>query len=174
MTFGAPMVIQAHESALLYEQLEALDGFAQAQLPAGCRIQYHNFVNNADIVPRLLGSSLESVHGAVEAYIPSMKACFVLVLGHTHPNALKIGSLCCTFLDTKGPQQCLQRVRRIAQSYHPFGTYHLIMGASVRTLDTTTEARGHSRLGDAALAAEVTRQLSMNRIWKAVYGTSGK
>lgn len=37
------------------------------------QLQFHNLVNNADIVPRLLGTSLDSLHGLLEAYLPMIQ-----------------------------------------------------------------------------------------------------
>lgn len=65
------MVLHAVDRAALYRHLEALERGAAAE--AAAPMHCHNFVNNADIVPRLLGSSLDAVHEAMESYIPSMK-----------------------------------------------------------------------------------------------------
>ena len=42
------------------------------------QLQFHNLVNNADIVPRLLGTSLDSLHGLLEAYLPMIQVGSVL------------------------------------------------------------------------------------------------
>jgi len=53
------------------------------------KLQCHNFVNNADAVPRFLGGSLNAVHQAVESYAPSMSvraelpACCLHVAQHS-------------------------------------------------------------------------------------------
>lgn len=73
VTFGAPMVLYSTDRAALYQKLAQLEEAAEARHPA-TPLHFHNFVNNADLVPRLLGKSLDSVHAAVEYYIPSMKA----------------------------------------------------------------------------------------------------
>ena len=47
---------------------------AEASGGAGApQLQFHNLVNNADVVPRLLGTSLESLHDILEAYIPMIQ-----------------------------------------------------------------------------------------------------
>lgn len=73
VTFGAPMVVYSNDARAAYRQLEDLEQFAEANCVDGAKLEFHNFVNNADIVPRLLGTSLDSVHEAMEGYIPSMK-----------------------------------------------------------------------------------------------------
>ena len=76
VTFGAPMTLYATNAAVLYQQLAAFEEAAEATYAGQAKLQFHNFVNNADIVPRLLGTSLDTVHDAVEGYIPSMKVCW--------------------------------------------------------------------------------------------------
>jgi hypothetical protein len=66
------MVLYSTDRAALYQKLAQLEEAAEARHPA-TPLHFHNFVNNADLVPRLLGKSLDSVHAAVEYYIPSMK-----------------------------------------------------------------------------------------------------
>ena len=39
---------------------------------ADCRLQFHNFVNNNDIVPRLLGASMSYVHECLAVVVPSV------------------------------------------------------------------------------------------------------
>lgn len=65
----------------------------------------------------------------------------------------------------------------MARNYHPFGAYHLMIGSHVRTIRTASALAAsppQTRLGNAAYAEEVTRQLNMNRLWKSVYATSGR
>ena len=69
------MALYATNAAVLYQQLAAFEEAAEATYAGQAKLQFHNFVNNADIVPRLLGTSLDTVHDAVEGYIPSMKVC---------------------------------------------------------------------------------------------------
>lgn len=77
MTFGAPQVVYAEDAPALYDALTLLEsrGWSSrhARRPADAQIFFHNFVNNADVVPRLLGKSLDSVHEQMEYYIPSMR-----------------------------------------------------------------------------------------------------
>jgi hypothetical protein len=40
---------------------------------SGPQLQFHNLVNNADVVPRLLGTSLDPLHSALESYLPLMR-----------------------------------------------------------------------------------------------------
>ena len=79
VTFGAPMVLYSPDTATLYQALAELEEAAEARHPA-TPLHFHNFVNNADLVPRLLGKSLDSVHAAMESYIPSMQANICLHL----------------------------------------------------------------------------------------------
>ena len=37
------------------------------------QLQFHNLVNNADVVPRLLGTSLEALHELLETYVPMIQ-----------------------------------------------------------------------------------------------------
>ena len=71
VTFGAPMVLYSEAPAEMYKQLHALAKAAQGRAKKQ-KLQHHNFVNNADAVPRFLGGSLNAVHQAVESYVPSM------------------------------------------------------------------------------------------------------
>ena len=63
------MVVHSVETAQAYEQLKALE----PELDEGCTLSFHNYVNNADPVPRLLGSSLDQVHGWLETWVPKIK-----------------------------------------------------------------------------------------------------
>ena len=65
------MVLYSDAPAEMYEQLHALAKAAQGRAKKQ-KLQHHNFVNNADAVPRFLGASLDAVHQAVESYVPSM------------------------------------------------------------------------------------------------------
>jgi hypothetical protein len=74
VTFGAPMVVYSEEPERLYGQLAAMERAAEA---SGGRtapqLQFHNLVNNADVVPRLLGTSLDPLHSALEGYVPLIR-----------------------------------------------------------------------------------------------------
>ncbi|KAK9814112.1 hypothetical protein WJX72_000806 [[Myrmecia] bisecta] len=76
VTFGAPMVIHSQHPDALYERLTSLEAFAERQAGRRSRprLHFHNFVNNADVVPRLLGRSLDSVHSMMEYYVPYMQS----------------------------------------------------------------------------------------------------
>lgn len=65
------MVLYSEASAEMYKQLHSLAKAAQGRAKTQ-KLQHHNFVNNADAVPRFLGGSLNAVHQAVEGYVPSM------------------------------------------------------------------------------------------------------
>lgn len=70
MTFGAPMVLYSQSPALLFQKLQALESWAERQ--SRCRhppLQFHNYVNGADIVPRMLGSSLSAVSAGLASYV---------------------------------------------------------------------------------------------------------
>lgn len=59
MTFGAPMVLHAAEPDALFERLRALEAAAEAsggRAGGGAVLQFHNFVNNADVVRPVLES----------------------------------------------------------------------------------------------------------------------
>lgn len=71
MTFGAPMVLYSEAPVEMYKQLHALAKAAQGR-GRKQKIHCHNYVNNADAVPRFLGGSLNAVHQALESYVPSM------------------------------------------------------------------------------------------------------
>ena len=65
------MVLYSESPSQLYKQLHALEKAAEGR-GRKRKLQCHNFVNNADAVPRFLGGSLNAVHQAVESYVPSM------------------------------------------------------------------------------------------------------
>lgn len=67
------MVLYSKDKSALYHKLAVLEELAKGQSPSHAKLHFHNFVNNADLVPRLLGTSLDSVHGVIEGYIPAMK-----------------------------------------------------------------------------------------------------
>ncbi|KAK9839203.1 hypothetical protein WJX81_001055 [Elliptochloris bilobata] len=101
VTFGAPMVLHAADPDALFQRLRALEAAAEATGGgAGGRavLQFHNFVNNADVVPRLLGTSLDAVHAFLAAYVPGLAA-----------------------------------VHATARDYRPFGSYHFVLGESIRS-----------------------------------------
>lgn len=55
--------------------MQAMERAAEAWGGAGApQLQFHNLVNNADVVPRLLGTSLESLHELLESYLPMIQA----------------------------------------------------------------------------------------------------
>jgi hypothetical protein len=49
VTFGAPMVLHARAPDALFARLRALEAAAEAT-GGGAELQFHNFVNNADVV----------------------------------------------------------------------------------------------------------------------------
>ena len=54
--------------------LQAMERAAEASGGSGApQLQFHNLVNNADVVPRLLGTSLEALHDLLETYIPMIQ-----------------------------------------------------------------------------------------------------
>lgn len=128
VTFGAPMVVYSQQAAQLYDRLQKME--AHAEEDAGAQhppLQFHNFVNGSDIVPRLLGTGMEQGTGS---------------------------SPILQFFTTS--------VNQISQHYHPFGTYHFILGSEVRTpAASATEAScsGGGRIGDAAYAEVIAAQL---------------
>ena len=67
------MVLYSTDKPSLYRELGVLEDLAERHSPGHVKLHFHNFVNNADLVPRLLGTSLDSVHNTVERFIPSMK-----------------------------------------------------------------------------------------------------
>lgn len=75
VTFGAPQVVYSEDPAALYPALTSLEarGWSarQTRRPAHAELHFHNFVNNADVVPRLLGQSLEAVHDSLQYYLPT-------------------------------------------------------------------------------------------------------
>ena len=74
MTFGAPMVVHSEVPERLYRQLATMERRAEASGGADApQLQFHNLVNNADVVPRLLGTSLDVVHAVMESYVPLIK-----------------------------------------------------------------------------------------------------
>ena len=63
-TFGAPMVLKADSVEKLFADLvKLLKPYVQMQ----ASFEFHNFVNNADVVPRLLGRSLRWLTRVVSA-----------------------------------------------------------------------------------------------------------
>ena len=78
VTFGAPMVLYSQHPAEMYKQLQDLQKAAHGRKRTH-RLQCHNYVNNADAVPRSLGSSLNAVHQAVEGYVAAMSVSKVLL-----------------------------------------------------------------------------------------------
>ncbi len=82
------MVLYSEDPAQMYKQLHTLQRAAEGRGKKR-KLQCHNFVNNADAVPRFLGGSLNAVHQAVENYAPSMSvraelpACWLYVAQHS-------------------------------------------------------------------------------------------
>ena len=72
------MVLYSEVPSEMYKQLHKLEQAAEGR-GRKHKLQCHNFVNNADAVPRFLGGSLNTVHQALETYAPSMS---VSRLGH--------------------------------------------------------------------------------------------
>lgn len=88
VTFGAPQVLYSEDASALYEALSSLEsrGWSAdgSSRPADAQLHFHNFVNNADVVPRLLGSSLDSVHDRIQQYVASMQRVRS-ISQHYHP-----------------------------------------------------------------------------------------
>ena len=84
-----------------------------------------------------------------------------------------------------------------ARHYQPFGTYHFVLGESIRSpphlcgppagvglglgqdpasaaAAAAQRAGSQGGVGDAAYAAEVRRHLNAAGLWKAVYASSGR
>ena len=61
------MVLYSETPSDMYKQLHALERAAEGRGKKR-KLQCHNFVNNADAVPRFLGGSLDAVHQAMESY----------------------------------------------------------------------------------------------------------
>lgn len=78
------MVLYSTDKPPMYHQLAALEQHARRQSPGHTGLQFHNFVNNADLVPRLLGTSLRSVHDGLEKYISSIKVDDLLAEAESH------------------------------------------------------------------------------------------
>lgn len=81
------MVLYSDNPSQMYKQLHALHRAAEGR-GRKRKLQCHNFVNNADAVPRFLGSSLDAVHQAMENYAPSMSVRSWLLGGHTYVTAV--------------------------------------------------------------------------------------
>eukprot|EP00884_Botryococcus_braunii_P015289 jgi/Botrbrau1/2443/Bobra.0226s0002.1 len=58
VTFGAPMVVYSENSSALSSHLQALERFAEDAAGSRPRLHFHNWVNNADLVVRLLKAFL--------------------------------------------------------------------------------------------------------------------
>jgi hypothetical protein len=138
VTFGAPMVLYGEDAAKLYGGLQKLEAAAEAAAGRAGHppLHFHNFVCGSDIVPRLLGASLETVHNSVADYWQ--------IFG-----------------------RLTSAMRSTSQAYHPFGTYHFILGKEVRTPKHAGAASGGS-VGDAAYAAKIAAQLDVNAAVKAI------
>lgn len=97
------MVLYSDDPSQMYKQLHALHRAAEGR-GRKRKLQCHNFVNNADAVPRFLGSSLDAVHQAVENYAPSMSVRSWSLGGHTYVPAVGtlkkslFASFCCLHL----------------------------------------------------------------------------
>lgn len=91
----------------------------------------------------------------------------------------------------------MQAVHATARHYQPFGTYHFVLGESIRSpphlcgpptgvgfglgqdpasaaAAAAQRAGSQGGVGDAAYAAEVRRHLNAAGLWKAVYASSGR
>lgn len=85
MTFGAPMVVHSDAPDRLFRQLAKMERWAEASGGAAApQLQFHNLVNNADVVPRLLGTSLDMLHAVMESYVPLIKASVTPLLHFAH------------------------------------------------------------------------------------------
>ncbi len=70
---SCPVIFDMHRLSL-----QTMERAAEASGGSGApQLQFHNLVNNADIVPRLLGTSLDSLHGLLEAYVPMIQVWIV-------------------------------------------------------------------------------------------------
>lgn len=83
------MVLYSNNPAEMYTQLQDLQKAAQGRrrMP---HLQCHNYVNNADAVPRSLGSSLDALHQAVESYVPIMGVSLSALTLLDHHRHLKL------------------------------------------------------------------------------------
>jgi hypothetical protein len=81
---------------------------------AASTISMHHFVNNLDIVPRLLG----------EMRLNTLIGCVLRVLPTSSSGA--VGA-------------ALSSVIQRAGTFVPFGTYHLVLGASLRSVDAADD-----------------------------------
>ena len=70
MTFGAPMVLHSLDAAEMYTSLQQ---HMARHSPRGQQLHIHSFVNNADVVPRVLGPQLDGMYQAVHALVPSIQ-----------------------------------------------------------------------------------------------------
>lgn len=99
MTFGAPMVVHSEAPEQLYRQLAAMENRAESS--GGGRapqLQFHNLVNNADVVPRLLGTSLDVLHAVMESYVPLIGVSSAhAMLHHTASTCLRVEAGLLTF-----------------------------------------------------------------------------
>ncbi|DBB07008.1 TPA: hypothetical protein ACH3X1_011599 [Trebouxia sp. C0004] len=113
-TFSAPLVL-SQQSSLHTQQLLA-DLLPEQYKMAAASISVHHFVNNLDIVPRLLGAT--SLNMLIEFVVR------ILPRGSTNNVGAAVHSL-------------VQR----AGKFVPVGTYHLIVGASLRSVDATADPK---------------------------------
>ncbi|KAK9918723.1 hypothetical protein WJX75_006273 [Coccomyxa subellipsoidea] len=75
VTFGAPMVVHSEAPDRLFRQLATMERRAESSGGAAApQLQFHNLVNNADVVPRLLGTSLDMLHAVMESYVPLIRS----------------------------------------------------------------------------------------------------
>ena len=65
------MVVYAEDREHSYTQLACLE--SKLKLHQNCSLSFHNFVNNADPVPRLLGGSLDALHSFMTTKITRME-----------------------------------------------------------------------------------------------------
>jgi hypothetical protein len=71
-----------------------------------------------------------------------------------------------------------QAVRSTAVKYHPFGTYHFILGEQARTPPHADPSTGRPQqpggIGDAGYADLIRSHLDVVQLWKSFYASSGR
>ena len=74
----------------------------------------------------------------------------------------------------------MQRVRATARQYRPLGSFHIILGPTVRSVPlgelpdparSTEAGQEPPFLGDERHAQDVTQLLGLGQIWKAIYAS---
>ncbi|BDA46815.1 hypothetical protein COCOBI_09-2680 [Coccomyxa sp. Obi] len=156
VTFGAPMVVHSEVPERLYRQLGTMERRAEASGGADApQLQFHNLVNNADVVPRLLGTSLDVVHAVMESYVPLIKSVRAKAANYHSFGTYHfiVGSRVRTPLHGRLPED--------PQS-----------GASMPTSSSTQVYQGG--VGDYAYAQEVAKQLNSSRILQTFFASNGR